>query len=80
LPAPLCGAGKNRQKKRNGSPRHRLADSAETPKEKRPFLFQKEFPRAQIRKARSVFFRGSALNRAGGGASFNCVALAKMLI
>jgi len=56
LPAPLCGAGKNRQKKRNGSPRHRLADSAETPKEKRPFLFQKEFPRAQIRKARSVFF------------------------
>ncbi|OHA22295.1 MAG: hypothetical protein A3H57_00450 [Candidatus Taylorbacteria bacterium RIFCSPLOWO2_02_FULL_43_11] len=40
------------------SPRHRLADSAATPKEKHPFLFQKKFHPRQTRNARSVFSFG----------------------
>jgi len=68
--------GQEQTKKRNGSPRHRLADSAETPKEKHPFLFQKESDARKSEKQGVFSFGVSALNRAGGGASFNCVALA----
>jgi len=42
----------------NESPRHRLAGSAATPKEKHPFLFKKKLHPRQIKKARSVFLSG----------------------
>src|SRR3989344_237152 len=48
------------------SPRHRLADSAATPKEKHPFLFQKKISPPPNQKCKECFFfRGSALDYSG---------------